>query len=104
MCNSRPCQVHKYAAIGAMVSILLGTITVIANGSFTQTSNLGEPQSAEHNAAESLPELGFFASRASQSELACSEGSGRVCSVLFVGDSFTHGRYKSVRTYNSDTL
>jgi hypothetical protein len=103
MCNSRPRQVHKYAAIGAMVSILLGAVTVIANVSFAQTSNLGKPQSAEHNAAESLPALGFFASRASQSGFACSEGSGRVCSVLFIGDSFTHGRYTPVRNYNSQT-
>jgi hypothetical protein len=31
--------VHKFAAIGAMVSILLGAVTVIANVSFA-TSNL----------------------------------------------------------------
>jgi hypothetical protein len=34
---------------------------------------------------------------------ACNEESGRVCSVLFVGDSFTHGRYTPVRTYNAQT-
>ena len=57
----------------------------------------------EHDAAESLPALDFFAGKASQSGFACSEGSGRVCSVLFIGDSFTHGRYTPVRNYNSQT-
>ena len=33
---------------------------------------------------------------------ACNEESGRVCSVLFVGDSFTHGRYTPVRTFNAE--
>ena len=32
---------------------------------------------------------------------ACDEESGRVCSVLFVGDSFTHGRYTPVRPFNA---
>lgn len=34
---------------------------------------------------------------------ACKEESGRVCSVLFVGDSYTHGRYTPVRTFNAQT-
>jgi hypothetical protein len=33
---------------------------------------------------------------------ACSEASGQICSVLFVGDSFTHGRYTPVRTFNAE--
>jgi hypothetical protein len=35
-------------------------------------------------------------------ESACNEESGRVCSVLFVGDSFTHGRYTPVRPFNAE--
>lgn len=103
MCKSKPHQVQKYAAIAAMVSILLGAVTAIANVAVAQTSNLGDPQSAEHDAAGGLPALDFFASEALQNGFACSERSGRVCSVLFVGDSFTHGRYTPVRTYNAQT-
>lgn len=33
----------------------------------------------------------------------CSAKSGLVCSVLFVGDSFTHGRYTPVRAFNAMT-
>ncbi len=36
-------------------------------------------------------------------KLACNEKSRRVCSVLFVGDSYTHGRYTPVRTFNAQT-
>ena len=36
-------------------------------------------------------------------KLACSAKSGRVCSVLFVGDSYTHGRYTPVRPFNAMT-
>src|SRR5215813_12439344 len=42
----------------------------------------------------------------SQSEtILCSEAHkpGFTCSVLFVGDSFTHGRYLPVRSYNAET-
>ena len=33
---------------------------------------------------------------------ACNEESRRVCSVLFVGDSYTHGRYTPVRTFDAE--
>lgn len=35
---------------------------------------------------------------------ACNAERGSVCSVLFVGDSYTHGRYTPVRTFNAQTL
>ena len=54
MCSSRPRQAHKYAAIGAMVSVLLGAVTVIANVAFARTANLEDPQSAE---PDLLPEI-----------------------------------------------
>jgi hypothetical protein len=37
----------------------------------------------------------------SQQESACSNKSGLPCSVLFVGDSFTHGRYTPVRPFHA---
>jgi hypothetical protein len=33
---------------------------------------------------------------------ACHEKSRRVCSVLFVGDSYTHGRYSPVRNFDAE--
>ena len=36
-------------------------------------------------------------------KFACNKEPGRVCSVLFVGDSYTHGRYTPVRTFNAET-
>ena len=33
----------------------------------------------------------------------CSDASGHVCTVLFVGDSFTHGRYLPVRLFNGQS-
>lgn len=44
---------------------------------------------------------GCGGSSGSSQTSACSEASGSVCSVLFVGDSFTHGRYTPVRTFNA---
>ena len=48
-------------------------------------------------------ECGRSGSSETPGKLACSAKSGHVCSVLFVGDSYTHGRYVPVRPFNAMT-
>ncbi|HKV53449.1 MAG TPA: hypothetical protein VJN94_02300 [Candidatus Binataceae bacterium] len=99
--RNRPHLLQKYTAIAAILSILLGAISAVANEAFAQASNSPAAPSAQHDAHEGPPALDFFASGLPQNRFACNERSGHVCSVLFVGDSYTHGRYTPVRTFNA---
>lgn len=46
---------------------------------------------------------GSGSSQTSAGKSLCSDAAGHACSVLFVGDSFTHGRYVPVRPFNAQT-
>jgi hypothetical protein len=97
-------HITKCIAVGALVSILLGAITAVADVAIAETSDSQASPTVEQDAPGGPPSaLEDFANGGFRwKKFACSERSGRVCSVLFVGDSFTHGRYTPVRTFNAE--
>jgi hypothetical protein len=104
MCDRKLDQVEKYIAICALVSILLGAIIAVANVAIAETSDSPDSPTVDQDAPEGPPSAldAFESGGFPWKKFACSEKSGRVCSVLFVGDSFTHGRYTPVRTFNAE--
>src|SRR5580658_4923753 len=94
MWNSKIDPVEKLVAAGAIVFFLIGAFFAVANVAVANTFD--SPVSAT-SALDIFGGIGLPLPKP-----ACSAISGRVCSVLFVGDSFTHGRYTPVRTFNAE--
>jgi hypothetical protein len=104
MRNRKIDHAEKYIAICALLSVLLRATTAVANGATPETSDSRNSPMVEQNAPAVAPSTldVFEGGGLPQEKCACSEESGRVCAVLFVGDSFTHGRYTPVRTFNAE--
>jgi hypothetical protein len=97
-------HIKKYFVIGAMLSILLGTIIAVANVAIAEAPDSQDLATVEQDATSGPPSA-FDVSESGEfppGKFACRERAGRLCSVLFVGDSFTHGRYTPVRTFNAE--
>jgi len=103
MRNSKIDRIEKYIAICAFVSVLLAGITAVADVAIAQTSDSSDAPSVQQDAPGSPPSaFEIFGGGTLQNKFACSAIFRRTCSVLFVGDSYTHGRYTPVRTYNAE--
>ena len=104
MCNRKIASAEKYIAVGAIVFALLGAFIGIANVAIAKTQDSSDSTTVEPGPGQVIPTAFdiFGGSGLLQQKSPCSEKSGRVCSVLFIGDSFTHGRYTPVRTFNAE--